>query len=200
MEDKELSTGWIIFIIVLVVIIGALIALYIAGNKMQKKQLAQKEEMLAQAQPANMLIIDKKYMPLKDAKFPKIVMEQTPKKYQKAKVPVVKAKVGPQIVTLMCDEAIYDDIPTKGEVKAMVSGIYIVSVKSVRKQKNQPVEEETNGKKKKRKSFDERLRAKRAQYQAQLKADIDNKKTKEQLKAEKEKAKHEREKAKKITN
>lgn len=200
MEDKELSTGWIIFIIVLVVIIGALIALYIAGNKMQKKQLAQKEEMLAQAQPANMLIIDKKYMPLKDAKFPKIVMEQTPKKYQKAKVPVVKAKVGPQIVTLMCDEAIYDDIPTKGEVKAMVSGIYIVSVKSVRKQKNQPVEEETNGKKKKRKSFDERLRAKRAQYQAQLKADIDNKKTKEQLKAEKEKAKREREKAKKITN
>ncbi|WP_173473163.1 hypothetical protein [Eubacterium ruminantium] len=195
-----MSTGWIIFIIVLVVIIGALIALYIAGNKMQKKQLAQKEEMLAQAQPANMLIIDKKYMPLKDAKFPKIVMEQTPKKYQKAKVPVVKAKVGPQIVTLMCDEAIYDDIPTKGEVKAMVSGIYIVSVKSVRKQKNQPVEEETNGKKKKRKSFDERLRAKRAQYQAQLKADIDNKKTKEQLKAEKEKAKREREKAKKITN
>lgn len=195
-----MSTGWIIFIIVLVVIIGALIVLYIAGNKMQKKQLAQKEEMLAQAQPANMLIIDKKYMPLKDAKFPKIVMEQTPKKYQKAKVPVVKAKVGPQIVTLMCDEAIYDDIPTKGEVKAMVSGIYIVSVKSVRKQKNQPVEEETNGKKKKRKSFDERLRAKRAQYQAQLKADIDNKKTKEQLKAEKEKAKREREKAKKITN
>ena len=195
-----MSTGWIIFIIVLVVIIGALIALYIAGNKMQKKQLAQKEEMLAQAQPANMLIIDKKYMPLKDAKFPKIVMEQTPKKYQKAKVPVVKAKVGPQIVTLMCDEAIYDDIPTKGEVKATVSGIYIVSVKSVRKQKNQPVEEETNGKKKKRKSFDERLRAKRAQYQAQLKADIDNKKTKEQLKAEKEKAKREREKAKKITN
>ena len=195
-----MSTGWIIFIIVLVVIIGALIALYIAGNKMQKKQLAQKEEMLAQAQPANMLIIDKKYMHLKDAKFPKIVMEQTPKKYQKAKVPVVKAKVGPQIVTLMCDEAIYDDIPTKGEVKAMVSGIYIVSVKSVRKQKNQPVEEETNGKKKKRKSFDERLRAKRAQYQAQLKADIDNKKTKEQLKAEKEKAKREREKAKKITN
>ena len=195
-----MSTGWIIFIIVLVVIIGALIALYIAGNKMQKKQLAQKEEMLAQAQPANMLIIDKKYMPLKDAKFPKIVMEQTPKKYQKAKVPVVKAKVGPQIVTLMCDEAIYDDIPTKGEVKAMVSGIYIVSVKSVRKQKNQPVEEETNGKKKKGKSFDERLRAKRAQYQAQLKADIDNKKTKEQLKAEKEKAKREREKAKKITN
>ncbi|MBR0515567.1 MAG: hypothetical protein IJJ89_01855, partial [Eubacterium sp.] len=90
--------GWIIFFIILAVVIIGIVVLYIAGNKMQKKQLAQKEEMLAQAQPATMLIIDKKYMPLKDAKLPKIVMEQTPKRYQKAKVPVVKAKVGPQIV------------------------------------------------------------------------------------------------------
>lgn len=192
---------WIIVLIVLVVIIGAMIALYIVGNRMQKKQLAQKEEMLAQAQPANMLIIDKKYMPLKDAKLPKVVYEQTPKKYQKAKVPVVKAKVGPQILTLLCDDAIYDDIPTKGEVKAMVSGIYIVSVKSVRKQKNAPVVEEENGKKKKKKmTFREKMRKQQAQYQQQLKADIENKKTKEQLKAEKEKAKRERERAKKITD
>ena len=190
---------WIILAIVLVVIVGAMIALYLVGNKMQRKQLAQKEEMMAQAQPANMLIIDKKYMPLKDAKLPKVVYEQTPKKYQKAKVPVVKAKVGPQIVTLLCDDAIFDDLPTKGEVKAMVSGIYIVNVKSVRKSKNAPVEEET-GKKKKRMSFREKMRKQQAQYQQQLRADIENKKTKEQLKAEKEKAKRERERAKKITD
>ena len=190
---------WIILAIVLVVIIGAMIALYLVGNKMQRKQLAQKEEMMAQAQPANMLIIDKKYMPLKDAKLPKVVYEQTPKKYQKAKVPVVKAKVGPQIVTLLCDDAIFDDLPTKGEVKAMVSGIYIVNVKSVRRSKNAPVEEET-GKKKKRMSFREKMRKQQAQYQQQLRADIENKKTKEQLKAEKEKAKRERERAKKITD
>ncbi|MBR1675466.1 MAG: hypothetical protein IJ703_10995 [Eubacterium sp.] len=189
---------WIILAIVLVVLIGAIIALYLVGNKMQKKQLAQKEEMLAQAQPANMLIIDKKYMPLRDAKLPKVVMEQTPKKYQKAKVPVVKAKVGPQIVTLLCDDAIYDDVPTRGEVKAMVSGIYLVSVKSVRKSKNAPAPEEETGKKKM--SFREKMRKQQAQYQQQLKADIENKKTKEQLKAEKEKAKRERERAKKITD
>ncbi|MBQ6230203.1 MAG: hypothetical protein IJJ74_03695 [Eubacterium sp.] len=191
---------WIILAIVLVVLIGAIIALYLVGNKMQKKQLAQKEEMLAQAQPANMLIIDKKYMPLRDAKLPKVVMEQTPKKYQKAKVPVVKAKVGPQIVTLLCDDAIYDDVPTRGEVKAMVSGIYLVSVKSVRKSKNAPAPEEETGKKKKKMSFREKMRKQQAQYQQQLKADIENKKTKEQLKAEKEKAKRERERAKKITD
>ena len=184
-------------------IIG-IVVLYIAGNKMQKKQLAQKEEMLAQAQPATMLIIDKKYMPLKDAKLPKIVMEQTPKRYQKAKVPVVKAKVGPQIVTLICDDAIYDDVPVKGEVKAMVSGIYLVSVKSVRKQKNQqPVVEELDKKgrpKKKKLTFREKMRKQQAQYQQQLKADIENKKTKEQLKADKAKEKKERERAKKITD
>ena len=196
--------GWIIFFIILAVVIIGIVVLYIAGNKMQKKQLAQKEEMLAQAQPATMLIIDKKYMPLKDAKLPKIVMEQTPKRYQKAKVPVVKAKVGPQIVTLICDDAIYDDVPVKGEVKAMVSGIYLVSVKSVRKQKNQqPVVEELDKKgrpKKKKLTFREKMRKQQAQYQQQLRADIENKKTKEQLKAEKEKAKRERERAKKITD
>ncbi len=191
---------WIILLIVLVVLIGAIVALYIVGNKMQKKQLAQKEEMMAQAQPTSMLIIDKKYMPLRDAKLPKVVMEQTPKKYQKAKVPVVKAKVGPQIVTLLCDDAIYDDVPTKGEVKAMVSGIYLVSVKSVRKSKNAPASEEETGKKKKKMSFREKMRKQQADYQRQLKADIENKKTKEQLKAEKEKAKRERERAKKITD
>ncbi|MBR6218058.1 MAG: hypothetical protein IKQ63_06015 [Eubacterium sp.] len=196
--------GWIIFFIILAVVIIGIVVLYIAGNKMQKKQLAQKEEMLAQAQPATMLIIDKKYMPLKDAKLPKIVMEQTPKRYQKAKVPVVKAKVGPQIVTLICDDAIYDDVPVKGEVKAMVSGIYLVSVKSVRKQKNQqPVVEELDKKgrpKKKKLTFREKMRKQQAQYQQQLKADIENKKTKEQLKADKAKEKKERERAKKITD
>ena len=196
--------GWIIFFIILAVVIIGIVVLYIAGNKMQKKQLAQKEEMLAQAQPATMLIIDKKYMPLKDAKLPKIVMEQTPKRYQKAKVPVVKAKVGPQIVTLICDDAIYDDVPVKGEVKAMVSGIYLVSVKSVRKQKNQqPVVEELDKKgrpKKKKLTFREKMRKQQAQYQQQLKADIENKKTKEQLKADKAKEKTERERAKKITD
>ncbi|MBR0515634.1 MAG: hypothetical protein IJJ89_02210, partial [Eubacterium sp.] len=111
---------------------------------------------------------------------------------------------GPQIVTLICDDAIYDDVPVKGEVKAMVSGIYLVSVKSVRKQKNQqPVVEELDKKgrpKKKKLTFREKMRKQQAQYQQQLKADIENKKTKEQLKADKAKEKKERERAKKITD
>ena len=114
---------WVWLIIVAVILIGGLIALYIVGNKLQKKQSAQKEMMKEQAQPVTMLVIDKKMLPMKDAGLPKMVMEQTPKRYQKAKMPIVKAKIGPQIMNLICDDGIYDQMPVRGEVKAMVSGI-----------------------------------------------------------------------------
>ena len=81
---------WIWLIIILVIVIGIFVALYIVGNKMQKKQSAQKEMMKEQAQPVTMLVIDKKMLPMRDAGLPKIVMEQTPKRYQKAKMPIVK--------------------------------------------------------------------------------------------------------------
>ena len=47
-------------------------------------------------------------------------------------MPVVKAKVGPKIMTFMCDEPIFAVIPVKKEVKAVVSGIYITNVKGLR--------------------------------------------------------------------
>ena len=155
-------------LIIMAVALIILFILYKLGNKLQKKQMDQKEQMAEAAQPMTMLVIDKKYLPMKDAGLPKIVMEQTPKRYQKAKLPIVKAKVGPQIMNFICDDAIFDDV-TKGEVKAMVSGIYILSVKSVRK-KNQAAVEEEN--KKVKKGFGAKMRAKQAAYQKQLNDDI----------------------------
>ena len=159
---------WIVMLIIMAVALIILFVLYKIGNKLQSKQMAQKEQMAEAAQPMTMLVIDKKYLPMKDAGLPKIVMEQTPKRYQKAKLPIVKAKVGPQIMNFICDDAIFDEV-TKGEVKAMVSGIYILSVKSVRK-KNQAVVEEEN--KKVKKGFGAKMRAKQAAYQKQLNDDI----------------------------
>ena len=78
-----------------------------------------------------MLIIDKKRMKLKDSGLPQMVIEQTPKLLRGSKLPIVKAKVGPQILTLVCDEKIFDDVPVKKEVKAVVSGIYISEVKGL---------------------------------------------------------------------
>ena len=70
-------------------------------------------------------------MKLKDAGLPQAVVEQTPKLLRGSKLPVVKAKVGPQIMTLVCDEKIFDMVPVKKEVKATVSGIYITEVKGL---------------------------------------------------------------------
>ena len=78
-----------------------------------------------------MLIIDKKRMKIKDSGLPQAVIQQTPRLLRGSKLPIVKAKVGPQIMTLVSDEKIYDMIPTKKEVKATVSGIYITDVKGL---------------------------------------------------------------------
>ena len=82
-------------------------------------------------QTISMLIIDKKRMKLKDAGLPQAVLDQTPKMLRGSKLPVVKAKVGPQIMTLICEERIFDSVPVKKEVKAVVSGIYITDVKGL---------------------------------------------------------------------
>ena len=116
----------------LIVLIAALIALYFFGKKTEKKQAEQQAQMDAMAQTMNMLIIDKKRMKLKEAGLPSVVVENTPKYLRRTKVAVVKAKVGPKIMTLMCDEKVFPLIPVKKEVKAVVSGIYITGVKGVR--------------------------------------------------------------------
>ena len=86
----------------------------------------------AVAQTVSMLIIDKKKLKLRDAGLPAVVLENTPKYLRRAKVPVVKAKVGPKIMTLMCDGRVFEVIPVKKEIKAVVSGLYITGIKSVR--------------------------------------------------------------------
>lgn len=191
---------WIIVLIVLAVLTVLLVVLYRFGNKLQERQLSQKEQMIEAAQPVTMLIIDKKVLPMKDAGLPKVVMDQAPKRYHKAKLPIVKAKIGSTIQNMICDDAIFDQVPTKGEVKAMVSGIYVLSVKSVRGKKN-VVEEETG--KKKKKGFRARMRERQANYQRQLNDQVLARKQNKELGLDQKPAKQskkDRERAKKITD
>ena len=122
----------ITFIVIAVLVAGAAVALYFLGKKAQKKQAEQEEQINATKQTYSMLIIDKKRMKLKDAGLPAVVLEQTPKILRGRKLPIVKAKVGPQVMSLICDEKIFDLVPVKKEVKASVSGIYMVDVKGLR--------------------------------------------------------------------
>lgn len=126
-----ISTSVIVLIITLVVLVGAIVALYFLGKRAEKKQAAQQEQMDAMKQTVSMLIIDKKRMRIKDSGLPQQVINQTPKLLRRSKLPIVKAKAGPQILTLVCDEKIFDSVPVKKEVKATVSGIYITGVKGL---------------------------------------------------------------------
>lgn len=130
-----MSTSLIVTLIVIAVMIAALVGLYFLGKRMQKKQEQQQEAVQASKQPVTMLIIDKKKMRIKEAGLPQAVVDSTPKYLRRAKLPIVKAKVGPQIMNLVADDKIYDDIPVKKQIRAMVSGIYIVEVKGVHGQK-----------------------------------------------------------------
>ena len=78
------------------------------------------------------LVIDKKKLRLTQAGLPKMVVDQTPKYMRWTKVPVVKAKIGPKIVTLIADARVFECLPVKTEAKVILSGIYITQIKSVR--------------------------------------------------------------------
>lgn len=123
---------WVIVLIVIgVVIVAAIVALYFLGKKAQKKQAQQQELLESNKQTVSMLIIDKKRMKLRDAGLPQVVLDQTPKLMRGSKLPIIKAKVGPQIMSLICDEKIFESVPVKKEVKAVVSGIYVLGVKGL---------------------------------------------------------------------
>lgn len=127
-----MSTLTIVLLIIVGVLLVGLIVLGIVGRKMQKKQEASQAEIRANAQTFSVLVIDKKRMKLKEAGFPQIVIDSTPKYLRRAKVPVVKGKIGPKVASLMCDDKVFDLIPVKREVKLVMNGIYIIDVKGAR--------------------------------------------------------------------
>jgi hypothetical protein len=138
-----MNTWTIILIVVLVVVLAALIFLYFYGSKLQKKSEKSQAEMWAGAQTVSILVIDKKRMKLTESNLPQIVIDQTPKYLRRSKVPIVKAKIGPKIMSLMCDDKIFDLIPVKKEIKAVMNGIYIMDVKGLRS--NLDVKKEKQG-------------------------------------------------------
>lgn len=115
----------VIICIILAVILGVL---YFAGRKLQTRQMESQKLIEATSQTVSILVIDKKKMKIKDTNLPKMVYENTPKYMRFLKLPIVKAKIGPKIVTLMADGAVYKQLPLKSECKVVLSGIYITKI------------------------------------------------------------------------
>jgi hypothetical protein len=105
-------------------------------NRWASKRMVQQQDMIERSrQPASIYVIDKKMERIRNANFPKVVYEQMPKWNRFMKVPLVKAKIGPQIMTLMCDRQVFDVLPIKKTVKVELAGIYISSMKGMKTKK-----------------------------------------------------------------
>lgn len=127
-----MSTVLNVVLVILVILVIILAVLYYFGRKMEKRQVEQQSMIDAAKQVVTIMAIDKKKMKLKDAGLPAIVMEQTPWYAKRAKIPVVKAKIGPRITTMIADEKVFLQLPLRTEAKVVVSGLYITDIKSVR--------------------------------------------------------------------
>lgn len=129
----HLTPFMITCLVISVILVIFIVAMWFLGKKLEKRQTEQQALMDSMAQTVNLMVVDKKRMKIKEAvMLPKQVLEETPWYLRRSRVAVVKVKIGPRITAMMCDDRIFDLIPLRTELKAVVSGIYITSVKPVR--------------------------------------------------------------------
>ena len=100
-----------VLLVILVIAVVVLAVLYFLGRKMEKRQVEQQSMMEAAKQVVSILVIDKKKLKAKDSGLPKMVTDQVPWYMKRAKFPIVKAKIGPKVTTLIADERVSCSFP-----------------------------------------------------------------------------------------
>ena len=124
---------WGILLIVLAaLIVILLVLLFVFGRKMQTRQAEAEKQMELTKQQVSILVIDKQKKKMTEAGLPDAVVQQAPFYARKMKLPVVKAKIGPRVMTLIADAGVYEILPVKKTCTVMLSGIYITELKAVR--------------------------------------------------------------------
>lgn len=127
-----MSTVTKVLLVILVLLVIAAVALYFYGRKLQEQQASQQAAFDAAKQTVSMLVIDKKKLRISQSGLPQMVLDQQPWYTKWMKVPIVKAKVGPRIMTFMADANVFEVLPLKTECKVVISGLYITEIKSAR--------------------------------------------------------------------
>ena len=121
----------IIFIVAMVALVIGIVIYFL--NRWAGKRAATQQEMVEQhKQTVSLYVIDKKKDKITNANFPKAVREQMPRMSKLMKMPLVKVKVGTQIMTMLCEAAVFDALPVKKTVTVEVAGAYIVSMKGMK--------------------------------------------------------------------
>lgn len=122
-------------ITIIVAVAVAALVLFIFYRISRKNMVKRNEQQKAidnMAQQYNMLVIDKKRLKIKQSGLPQQIIDESPWYTKFAKLPIVKAKIGPKIVVLISEASLFDQIPLKKEIKATISGIYITDIKGIR--------------------------------------------------------------------
>ena len=122
----------VVFTVILVVAV-ILVGLYFLGRKLQKKSDESQKMIDQNRQMVSAFVIDKKKMKLSEANFPKGSFDKVPFYLKYRKLPMAKVKVGPQIVTMLCDGNVFKTLPSKRNMKLEISGAYILGYSTAKK-------------------------------------------------------------------
>lgn len=136
-----------VLIIIIVVLALILAGLYFLNKKSMKRMIQAQDFIDQNRTTVQIFIIDKKQEKPSPSNMPKVVYEQMPKSSRMRKTNMVRAKVGPQIVTLLCDKPVYNVLPVKKTVKVELAGMYIIGMTGL------------NLEDKKKKTFSEKMSA-----------------------------------------
>lgn len=126
---EELCVNFVDISLIIIFILAAAIAgLYFFNRKNYKKVIEAQDFIQQNKMVTQVFVIDKKFTKPTPENMPKAIYEKLPKMSRMRKMALVKAKVGPQIVTLMCDKNVFEILPTKKSIKLELAGVYIVNV------------------------------------------------------------------------
>jgi len=129
------GTGWgfVDILLIVLVVVGVIAAVLYFLNRWASKRVSGQQEMIEKTkQAASIYVIDKKHDKATNVNLPKIVTENLPKASKFMKMYFVKAKVGPQIHTLMCEKAVYNALDVKKTFQVEMAGMFIASVKGMK--------------------------------------------------------------------
>ena len=121
-----------IALVVSIVVLVLGVAFYFLNRWASRKASEQHDMVEQHKQMVSLYVIDKKKDKLTNANLPKAMVAQIPRMGKLMKMPLVKVKVGAQIMTMVCDKAVYDALPLKKTVTVEVAGAYIVGMKGMK--------------------------------------------------------------------
>ena len=121
-----------IIIIAFVAAAAIFAALYFLNKWAAKKSVQSQSAIEKNKMAATIYVIDKRRDKAANVNLPKAISDNLPKLYRVMRLYFVKAKIGPQIMTLICEKKVYNLLAPMKTYKVDMAGIYIVSVKGMK--------------------------------------------------------------------